>query len=209
MIPGLPSVHPYLLSLIKVSNICLLKSKSAFILQNSPSSALFHNWHDSDPENENAGDNLPGVVKLHFKSVHSSIIVIANYFCIKERVSMSQTASFNHDLSKQVLKWPLPHLERQTFYSVSFSFRLKLTRSPLHKQLWLLRNQKIHSNNVQWPTINQHQISILHTLCSLQILFELFGSQVVVSIFTDMVFFGSGGLHPVRLLSQLALLTQR
>ena len=62
----IPASHP-LLSRCLIS--ASLNQNSTFILHSKL--AQLSSFADSDPENENAGDNLPGVVKLNIKSVHS------------------------------------------------------------------------------------------------------------------------------------------
>ena len=93
---------------------------------------------------------------VSFKSVHFSIIV--NDFRIKERVPMSHTASFNHDLKQTSIK--MTDIKSVSFCSVGF--KLKWTGSPFYKHLWLIsnKNSKTHSNNVHWPRTNQQQFSI-------------------------------------------------
>ena len=108
----IPASYPHLLSLLSRCLISAsLNQKSTFIPQNWPNSAVLHNWADSDPENENAADNLPGSVKLDIKSVHSSSGLTSWLIMILPKMNgfqclMSQTASYDNDLnSKQVLKW--------------------------------------------------------------------------------------------------------
>ena len=67
-VQGIISASGPLLSRCLIS--ASLNQNSTFILHSKLDQ--LSSFADSDPENENAGDNLPRVVKLNIKSVHSS-----------------------------------------------------------------------------------------------------------------------------------------